>query len=126
MSYLKRLTLIFSFIFCAAPLYAADTGMAMAGIRTIFSLLLIIALMFGLAWALKRYGPYAKASKSFGLTVIGQVSLNAKSNLALIRVGKSILLLGVTQDSINLLKDLEEGEFEKSLSEVTPHQGAAL
>jgi flagellar protein FliO/FliZ len=126
MSCLKRLTLILLLVFCAAPLYASDTGMATTGLKTIFSLLLIIALMFGLAWVLKRYGPYAKASKSFGLTVIGQVGLNAKANLALVRVGKSILLLGVTQDSINLLKDLEQGDFEKSLSEITPSQGTSL
>jgi flagellar biosynthetic protein FliO len=99
--------------------------MAMTGFKTVFGLLLVIALMFALAWGLKRYGPLARASKTIGLTVLGQVALNAKANLALIRVGKSILLLGVTQDSINLLKDLEEVDFEKSLSEISPHQGTS-
>jgi flagellar protein FliO/FliZ len=97
--------------------------MALTGLKTVFALVLVIALMFALAWALKRYGPLARARKSFGLTVIGQVALGSKANLALIRVGRSILLLGVTQDSINLLKDLDEGDFEKSLSEVSPHRG---
>jgi flagellar protein FliO/FliZ len=114
------LSLPFAFVM---PLHAAEAGMALTGLKTVFALLLVIALMFGLAWALKRYGPIARAKKSFGLTVIGQVALDAKANLALIRIGRSILLLGVTQTSINLLKDLDEGDFEKSLSEIAPRRG---
>jgi flagellar protein FliO/FliZ len=126
MSGMKRFgPALFLFLY-ALPLHAEETGMAMTGVKTVVSLLLIIALMFGLAWALKRYGPIARASKSTGLTVVGQVALNAKANLALVRVGKSILLLGVTQESINLIKDLEEGEFEKSLSESSTTRGTGL
>lgn len=110
----------------ALPLHAEESGMAMAGVRAVFALLVVIALMFGLAWAMKRYGPVARAGRSTGLTVIGQVALNAKANLALVRAGRSILLLGVTQESINLIKDLEEGEFEKSLSESTAPKGTGL
>lgn len=126
MNCMKLFSLSLILVLYSLPLHAADTGMAMAGVKTVFSLLLIIALMFGLAWALKRYGPIARTSKSTGLTIMGQVALNAKANLALIRVGKSILLLGVTQDSINLIKDLEEGEFEKSLSESSAPRGTGL
>jgi flagellar biogenesis protein FliO len=45
-------------------------------------------------------------------------------NLALIRVGKSILLVGVTANQVSLLKDMEEGDFEKSLSQATQNTGA--
>ncbi len=123
MRFLRHIMVLLPFAF-AMPLNAAEGGMALTGLKTVFALALVIALMFTLAWALKRYGPLARARKSFGLSVIGQVALGSKANLALIRVGKSILLLGVTQDSINLLKDLDEGDFEKSLSEVSPHRGA--
>lgn len=126
MSCLKKTGLCLFLVLYALPLHAEDTGMAMAGVKTVFSLLLIIALMFGLAWVVKKYGPIARANKSFGLTVIGQVALNARANLALVRAGKSILLLGVTQDSINLIKDLEEGEFEKSLTEISAPKGTGL
>jgi flagellar protein FliO/FliZ len=123
---MKRFCLTIFLLLCALPLHAEETGMAMTGVKTVFSLLLIIALMFGLAWAMKRYGPVARASRSTGLTVIGQVALNPKANLALVRAGKSILLLGVTQESINLIKDLGEGDFEKALSESTAPKGTGL
>jgi flagellar protein FliO/FliZ len=105
------------FLLSSLPLHAAESGMASTGLRAVLSLLLVIALMFVLAWALKRYGPISKVKKSFGLDILGQVSLGARVNLALIRVGKSILLIGVTANTVSLLKDMDEGDFEKSLSQ---------
>ncbi|MGO9147446.1 MAG: FliO/MopB family protein [Desulfomonilia bacterium] len=114
-----------AFFLYSLPLYASESGgMASTGLRAIASLVLIIALMFTLAWAFKRYGPISRVKKSFGLDILGQVNLGAKVNLALIRVGKSILLIGVTANAVSLLKDMEEGDFEKSLSQVTSQTGA--
>ncbi|HPI93517.1 MAG TPA: flagellar biosynthetic protein FliO [Deltaproteobacteria bacterium] len=108
----------------APPLFAAGSGMAGTGLRAVFSLLLVIALMFGLAWAIRRYGPVARARKTFGLDVLGQVAIGAKASLALVRVGRSVLVLGVTAETVNLLKDLEESEFEKSLAQFTSPTGS--
>lgn len=118
----KSLLLLCSFAF-AVPLQAAETGMAFSGLRTVLALAFVIALMFGLAWAMKRYGPVARVRKSFGLDILGQVALGSKTHLALIRVDRSVLLLGVTQNSINLIKELDRGDFERSLSEITKTQG---
>jgi flagellar biosynthetic protein FliO len=113
-----------AFLLYSLPLYASESGMASTSLKAIASLVLIIALMFTLAWAFKRYGPVSRVKKSFGLDILGQVSLGAKVNLALIRVGKSILLIGVTTNAVSLLKDMEEGDFEKSLSQLTSQMGA--
>ena len=112
------------FLLYSLPLYASESGMASTSLKAIASLVLVIALMFALAWAFKRYGPISRVKKSFGLDILGQVSLGAKVNLALIRVGKSILLIGVTANAVSLLKDMEEGDFEKSLSQVSSQMGA--
>jgi flagellar protein FliO/FliZ len=112
------------FFLVSLPLQAAESGMASTGLRAVLSLLLVIALMFALAWAIKRYGPIAKVKKSLGLDILGQVSLGARVNLALIRVGKSTLLIGVTANQITLLKDMDAGDFEKSLSQATQQAGA--
>ncbi|HNQ85540.1 MAG TPA: flagellar biosynthetic protein FliO [Deltaproteobacteria bacterium] len=108
----------------AGELLAAEGGMAGTGLRAAFSLLLVIALMFGIAWVIKRYGPVARARKTFGLDVLGQVSVGSKATLALVRVGTSVLLLGVTANTVNLLKDIEQGDFEKSLSEFAEPVGS--
>jgi flagellar biosynthetic protein FliO len=112
------------FLLFSLPLHAADSGMASTGLRSVLSLMLVISLMFALAWALKRYGPMAKVKKSLGLDILGQVSLGARVNIALIRVGKSVLLIGVTANTVSLLKDMDEGDFEKSLSQATGQTGA--
>lgn len=107
----------------AIPAAAAEGEMAATGFRAFFFLMVIVAGLFLLAWALKKYGPVARVKKSLGLNVLGQVALSAKANLALIRVGKSILLVGVTQNNISLIKDLEEGEFEKAIEEFQTDRG---
>ena len=107
----------------AQPLLAADEQVATMGFRAYFILIIIIFGLFFLAWALKKYGPVARVKKSLGLDVLGQVALSTKANLALVRVGKSILLIGVTQNNISLIKDLEEGDFEKAVKELDAAQG---
>ena len=107
----------------ASPVLASDSEVTGISLRAIFILIIIICGLFALAWALKKYGPVARVKKSLGLDVLGQVALNTKANLALVRVGKSILLVGVTQNNISLIKDLEQGEFEKAIDEFSTAPG---
>ncbi|HOO38434.1 MAG TPA: flagellar biosynthetic protein FliO [Deltaproteobacteria bacterium] len=107
----------------ASPVLASDSEVTGISLQAIFILIIIICGLFALAWALKKYGPVARVKKSLGLDVLGQVALNTKANLALVRVGKSILLVGVTQNNISLIKDLEQGEFEKAIDEFSTAPG---
>ena len=107
----------------ASGVLAADGEVTGISLRAIFFLIIIVFGLFALAWALKKYGPVARVKKSLGLDILGQVALNTKANLALVRVGKSILLVGVTQNNISLLKDLEQGDFEKAFDEFSTAQG---
>lgn len=122
---MKRLTALTGalLLVCASPLMASDAGMASTGLRAVVSLLAIVALMFGLAWVIKTYGPLARVKRSLGLDIIAQVAVGAKASIALIRVGGSVLLIGVTAQAVNLLKDMEQGDFEKSLNQVMEHPG---
>jgi flagellar biogenesis protein FliO len=45
------------------------------------------------------------------------VPVGPKSNLALVRAGKSLLILGVTQSTVTLIKDLGQDDFERSIDE---------
>jgi len=107
----------------ASGVSAADGEVTGISLRAILFLIIIVFGLFALAWALKKYGPVARVKKSLGLDILGQVALNTKANLALVRVGKSILLVGVTQNNISLLKDLEQGDFEKAFDEFSTAQG---
>ncbi|MGC9324894.1 MAG: flagellar biosynthetic protein FliO [Desulfomonilia bacterium] len=103
-------------------LLAADVPVAGVSLRAITALIGVMALLFFLAWALKKYGPVARVKKNLGLDILGQMAIGAKAHLALVRVGRSILLLGVTQNTVSLIKDLEEGEFEKALEDMKAFQ----
>ncbi|MEA2101246.1 MAG: flagellar biosynthetic protein FliO [Thermodesulfobacteriota bacterium] len=104
------------YVMISSPLMAEDIDIAATSMRSMFFLVLMIIALFAVAWALKRYGPLARVRRSTGLDIIGQVPLNTKANLALVRVGKEIVLVGVTQNSITLIKDLGEDGFENALS----------
>ncbi len=97
-------------IAAAAAQPPSDLGLKSFGVAVVF-----IIILGAFAWALKTYGPAARIRKSSGLDIVGRVPLGPKSGLALVRVGKDLLLLGVTQDQVNLIKDLGQDAFEKAI-----------
>jgi len=100
---------------------ASDLGLKSFGVAAVF-----IIILGAFAWALKTYGPAARIRRSSGLDIVGRVPLGPKAGLALVRVGRTLLLLGVTQDQVNLVKDLGEDSFEKVMgTELHDRRGGA-
>jgi flagellar protein FliO/FliZ len=58
------------------------------------SLLVVVALIFGVAWALKRFKIAAPRGKG-AIAVLDQLALGPRERILLIRVGGSQLLVGV-------------------------------
>ncbi len=114
---MKYLVLIPVFFFDPGIALAGETPLAYAGLKTFVVLLAIVGILLALGWSLKRYGPVARARKTLGFEVIGQVPLNQKAGLALIKAGKSLLLVGVTNYSVTLVKDLGEDSFDRLTDE---------
>lgn len=79
----------------------SQTGWELVG-NTLFSLLLIVGLLFGLAWLLKR-SPLAKTRAGMALEVKGGARLGAREKLVVVRYHDRELLLGVTPGQITLL-----------------------
>ncbi|MEN6476237.1 MAG: flagellar biosynthetic protein FliO [Syntrophaceae bacterium] len=108
-------TLIALLILCPGTLLAAGQPASDLGMKSFGVAVLFIAVLAAFAWALKTYGPAARIRKTSGLDIVGRVPLGPKAGLALVRVGKNLLLLGVTQDQVTLVKDLGEDSFEKAM-----------
>lgn len=75
-------------------------------LRTFGALLLIVGLIVGSAWGLKRFAGNRFAGKSDdgpSLAVLSTVSLGDRRSLSVVRFGDKTLLLGSTQQSISLL-----------------------
>ncbi len=110
-------------LMAAESALAAQGDMTTGSLRTFTVLLTTIAALFAVAWFAKKYGPFARMKKDLGLDILGQMPVGNKAHITLVRAGKSILLLGVTQNQVSLIKDLEEGDFEKAFGEIESRGG---
>ena len=88
-------------------------------IRTFFVLLLIAGMVYAFMFLLKKYAKgrfMLKGSPNDTLEVIERIPLSAKQEICILRVKNSILLLGITENSMTVLKEIEKKElFAKDL-----------
>ena len=91
----------------AAPETAATLSGSSAGSigQVTVALLLVLAVVFALAFALKKMRSVGGGGVH-GIEVLAQASLGAKERAVLIRVEGSRLLLGVASGQVNLLQVL--------------------
>lgn len=76
--------------------------------RTFGALLLIVGLIFGASWGLKRFGGTrfgAPHEDSPALSVLSTVALGDRRSLSIVKFGSRTLLVGSTQQSITLLAE---------------------
>lgn len=105
-----------------SPVAAAQAGELASTIPTmLLGLVITILVIYGLAGLARKtnLGQF----KNSGMQVLAVLPLSAKEKLLLVQVGDSQLLLGVTGQSINLLKefteplDIQAPDFKLSLSQ---------
>lgn len=113
-----RLVLLFISLLLTQPwvAIAGETGEKTLAVSTGFGsmlgqmvavLLLVILLLMGLAWVLKRAGVNQGALNG-QLAVLGAVSVGQREKVVLIQAGQEQLLVGVTANEISLLHLLSE------------------
>ena len=73
-------------------------------------LLGIVALLLGISSAIKKYVPTARPVRAEMMQVLGRTPISAKQSAVLLHVGKRILLLGVSGDSIRTLTEITDPE----------------
>jgi flagellar protein FliO/FliZ len=103
------------FLFAASSAFGAEQTFSSNGgvliLRTILSLAVVIALVWGSLWFLKRVMSGRK-SDSGAIRVSGMAHLGPKQRIVLIDVEERRMVLGVTEQSVTLLADL--GKTPKS------------
>lgn len=94
-------------------------------------LILVIALIFFLAWALKRFTGLPGQHNS--MRVVASLSLSARERLVLVQAGERQLLLGVAPGRVNLIEKYEQpliesgaaaGDFAAKLQQALSNKGA--
>ncbi|GAC1323700.1 MAG: hypothetical protein NVSMB25_20340 [Thermoleophilaceae bacterium] len=82
-------------------------------VRTFVGLAIVLAVIYGLYWVLKQVkaGREEKASGQ-GLAPVATLPLGTNRSLQLVRAGKDIVLLGVTEQGVTPIKIYHETEAE--------------
>lgn len=105
-----------------------NTGSLM---QLLAGLILVVGLIFVLAWLLKRFTGLQGQHRS--LQVVASLSLSAREKLVLVQAGDKQLLLGVAPGRVNLLQSYDQpliepgvamGEFASKLQQALSRKGA--
>ncbi len=92
----------------APPALPAGPGIG----QTVFALVFIIGVLLGLAWILKRLGLSKFGGQSGFLKVISVANLGTREKIALVEVGETWLVVGMTPSSINTLHSMPKGSID--------------
>lgn len=109
-----------SAVAAAAPV--ASSGVAGQLTQLVLGLLLVVGLIFFLAWLLRRVQQAGPAGKGQVIELIGSRALGPRDRLVLVQVGNEQILLGLSPGTITALHVLKEpvqvpGTTEKATPE---------
>lgn len=99
------------------------------GMETLFStaggLLVILLLIFGLAWAFKRYSHLPKGSGEI-VRVVGGASLGPRERVVVVEIDETRLVLGVAPGRVQTLHvlDKKESKVENFASQLDHELGS--
>jgi len=96
-------------------------GVSSVGYVTV-ALALVLALIYGAAWLLRRVKSFNSVTKS-SLNIVEAISVGPKERVVLVRVKGQEVLLGVSPGRVNVLKDLgavEETSSQDGLANDSP------
>jgi flagellar protein FliO/FliZ len=93
----------------------------MSVLNMLFGLAVVVALIYGLSWVLKKYGRFP-ASSQLDIKVLGGVSVGTRERAVVVQVEGKRLLLGVAPGRVQMLHVLDDKPFEKSLATAMERQ----
>ena len=107
LSYTASILFLLPGLLWAEPEETVQPVAEMNPLQIMTPLLMVIALIFIVAWLVKRFNPKLP-SMGKEIEMLSSTQLSTQSRLALIRVGGKDLLIGITPQSISLIKEFDE------------------
>ncbi|SCW95007.1 flagellar protein FliO/FliZ [Pseudomonas fluorescens] len=92
----------------AAVAPAAGSGVAGQLAQLVLGLLLVLGLIFFLAWLLRRVQQAGPTGKGQVIDIVGSRALGPRDRLVLVQVGNEQILLGLSPGTITALHVLKE------------------
>ncbi|MDO8066501.1 MULTISPECIES: flagellar biosynthetic protein FliO [unclassified Janthinobacterium] len=95
-----------------AAMTMAPTSSAGSLLQTIFALVFVLALLIGLAWFMKRYGPKVMGGNS-KMRVVSSLNLGGRERIVLVEVADQWIVVGASPGRINALATMprQEGDL---------------
>ena len=87
--------------------------------QTTFALLFVLALLVGLAWLLKRFGPRTLGGGSNTVRLVGALNVGARERILVVEVGEQWIVVGASPGRMNALATMPRQEID----EATAQQG---
>jgi flagellar protein FliO/FliZ len=94
-----------------APATMAPASSAGSLLQTIFALVFVLALLIGLAWFMKRYGPKVMGGNS-KMRVVSSLSLGGRERIVLVEVADQWIVVGASPGRVNALATMPRQEGE--------------
>lgn len=90
-------------------------------LQSFLPLILIVALLYGVLWYLKKvgFGKNKKYANAVSIKVISHQMIMPKKYISIVKVDSKLLVLGVAENSINLIKELDsisENELQNNIA----------
>lgn len=96
-----------------APMTMAPAASAGSLLQTILALVFVLALLIGLAWFMKRYGPKTLGGNN-KMRVVSSLNLGGRERIVLVEVADQWIVVGASPGRINALATLPRQEGELS------------
>ena len=107
-----------------APQAMAAGPAAGSLIQTICALCLVLGLLAGLAWFMKRYGPKAQAGSAH-VKLVGALNLGGRERIMVVEVGDQWIVVGASPGRVNALATMPRQPGSETGATLHPHQPSA-
>lgn len=79
-------------------------------VSAIIPFIVIVALLYGVLFFIKKYGTNLKKSKSgsVSIKVISSQMIMPKKYISIVKIEDKLLVLGVSENSVTLLKEMDD------------------
>lgn len=98
-----------SMLVLCGPVHAAPPTPAGSGLQLLFGLVVVLGLLMGIAWWLKRFGP-ARGVGTSAAKIVGGVSVGTRERVMVVEVGDQWIVIGVAPGSVNALSTMPRQE----------------
>ena len=89
---------------------AGSTGTSASIVRTIVGLAIVIAVIYGLSWIVRRAKTARNPASGTGLEQLATLPLGTGRSVSLVRVGTELHLLGIAEHGVTRIRTFTEDE----------------